>query len=211
MKRILTCIALFLLLPAALKAEALFEGSVEPGWYAGPQVKMSALHKEFAVFLGVEGAILADGYWGMGMGMYMLTTSHELMYAKTDTARDVHVMYGGLKFTHIAAPDYLIHPTFGLLIGMGNVKTPKSEWVVGRHYYHYDWDNDLVFALEPEVGAELNILSNLRLNASVSYRVLTGYESRYKFTSTDLSGLTGTISLKFGKMDAAPKRKQPWW
>jgi len=209
MKRILSLITILAILPLTSYAEALFDKPVTVGWYAAPQVKLSTLNKEFAVLVGAETAILADATWGMGLAGYWLATNHELVSAKTDSAKCVSLFYGGLKLAHYGLPSYLIHPTFGLLIGMGQVRTPESYWTHAsyRDQYHVKWRNDVVFALEPEVGVELNILEELHLNASVSYRILTGYESSRGFNSTDLSGITGTFTLKYGKMASDNNKK----
>lgn len=54
------------------------------------------------------------------------------------------------------------------------------------------------FTFEPAVGLELNVTKYFRLNAGVSYRLVSGITHVSGISDAALSGFTGEIALKFG-------------
>jgi hypothetical protein len=59
-------------------------------------------------------------------------------------------------------------------------------------------ETDFLFVLEPAVNAELNVTSWFHLNAGASYRLVSGV-SQEKLENSDFSGMTATLTFKFGK------------
>jgi hypothetical protein len=194
-------LALLFASPMALRGEALFEGPVTAGYYGAPQIKFSQVNGDFALFVGGEGAFVANQQWMLGGGGYGLVTQHNVSDLIQSADRRIHLGYGGLKLGFIGMPEYLLHVTFGALIGAGGVSFDLPD--VNRQN-----QTDAFFVFEPEIGGELNILENLRLNLSGTYRWITGVKNHYGVGSSDLSGVTATLSLKFGRLaDPDPKRR----
>ena len=197
--------------PFAARAEALFDKPVEAGWHVAPQIKLSQINGKFAILLGGDAAILADGQWGLGLGGYGLVTKHEFNGASSNnTRRRLALGYTGPKITFIPAPSYLVHVEFGLLLGIGFGEIGTRD-TIGANMGEWIYDGDPLFMVEPEVGVELNIVEGLRLGASASYRMAAGFESRQTISSSDFSGPTATIWLKFGKIAPKPTTGWPWW
>jgi len=201
MKRLIV-FALLLALPGFTRAEALFDKPVQAGFHGAPQVKLSQANGEFGVLLGGEGMLLANGEWGLGFGVYGLVTRHETANADPDSVRRLSLGYGGLKIGYYATPDYLVHLTFGTLIGLGGARIGTKGWEMNDGHLEEDrnWEGDPVFVFEPEVGVELNVLENLHLNVSASYRLVAGFDSRYGISSSDYCGPAATFGIKFGRM-----------
>jgi hypothetical protein len=54
-----------------------------------------------------------------------------------------------------------------------------------------------VFVIEPGIDAEINIHKNFRIGLGVYYRIVSGVDYA-DLTNTDLNGISGQITLKFG-------------
>jgi len=202
-----------LLIPATAAAESLFGDAAEKGWFFAPTVTLSELNGDFGVLLGGEAMLLANGEWGLGLGFGGVVTRREFIFGATDSLRRASLAFAGFKLGHFMAPDFLIHPTFGALLGIGGAGTAYRRLVQTNNHMDEDWewDHQPVFVFEPQVGGELNILETIRLDAAVSYRLVAGFNETYDLNSQDFSGLGAKIAIKFGRMSGSSNRKQPWW
>ena len=97
--------------------------------------------------------------------------------------------YGGF-FEYTIRPFELLHFTFPLMIGGGEVEMDNEEGSAGL-------GEDSFFLLEPGALLEINLHKNIRFNIGATYRLVgdTDYRS---MDQQDMSGFTGQIGLKFG-------------
>ncbi len=98
--------------------------------------------------------------------------------------------YGGFDGGYVFFPDNIVHFTAHATIGWGEVSSTDtvSDTI----------ENDRYFVIEPNLDAEVNILSWLRVCAGASYRFVTGVSGITDINNSDLSGIGGTIFIKFG-------------
>jgi hypothetical protein len=101
----------------------------------------------------------------------------------------------------IASSNNLIHYSIGVLIGAGGVDYKRES----DSHYNRMHKMDSFFVLEPSVQAILNITHFFRIAGGISYRYICGLnnisingEDRILTTDNDLSGISATLTLKFG-------------
>ncbi len=102
---------------------------------------------------------------------------------------DLRMAGGYVEYTIL--PDKLVHFTFPIMFGVGEVELDEREsW--GDVY------EEANFAMiEPQALLEINLHKYVRLNAGVGYRWVSDVNYN-QITDQDISGLTGTIGLKIG-------------
>jgi hypothetical protein len=185
--------------------ETLFGGGeIRHGGYGGPEMKVSQINGNTALFLGGRGGWIINGTFSIGLGGYGLVTNHTISnYFLKDTACYLRVGYGGLFLNYTNESDKLIHFTINALIGAGGAAYTRS-WD-----YSWDWHNDddcdgkwsyehsAFFIFEPGVGIELNLTGWMRVEAGASYRFVSNLDLS-RTTNKDLSGLSGNLIFKFG-------------
>ncbi|MFZ1729098.1 MAG: hypothetical protein WBQ23_06980 [Bacteroidota bacterium] len=65
------------------------------------------------------------------------------------------------------------------------------------HSMHYG-RAESVFVVEPAVNVELNVTEWFRISAGASYRFVSGLNELQGIEDKDLSGPSGSLSMKFG-------------
>ena len=101
---------------------------------------------------------------------------------------DYWTVGGFAEFTAYA--NKLVHVSFPLYLGYGEVQMDNENGDAGLGEAQF-------FQIEPSALLELNVHKNVRFNAGVGYRFVS--ELNYLgITTSELSGLTGYLGLKFG-------------
>jgi hypothetical protein len=216
--RYLTLVFMLLLAATPLLAEeqTLLHGRIQHGGYGAPVIKVTTIDGGSAVLLGGQGAWLINHTFGLGIAGYGMVT--ERIYNRPDqpnapeyeptATRRLELGYGGLLLSYVNRSDELIHTTVDLLIGGGTIGFAKryryaDNWDSGD-WDSDDWDHsrsgstDGFFVLEPSLNVEINLVRFMRLDAGMGYRWVSGV-SRFGYGNADISGVTGTLALKFGK------------
>ncbi len=170
-------------------------GEISHGGFGAPVIKYTQIHGEPAVLCGGRGGWIIDHTFVLGGGGYGLVNEIESETDPLNNPAYINLGYGGLELEYIIASDQIIHFSIYSLIGGGGINL--------AHHFNGDWDDgnhghDGFFIFEPAVNIELNIISFFRINAGVSYRLISGI-NYYEFTNSDIDGFSGTLALKFGK------------
>ena len=189
---ILTLI-LFVAIPFALNAQerTLFkgEGEVESGFYCRPVLlKVTAIDGEAAAFGGIGGTWIIGHRVTLGLSGYWLST--DLEKTVSGTIHDIGMDYGGFELGYVFLHESPVHFTVHTLVGAGNVSIENT--ITGGSV------DDDYFVVEPNIDLELNIATWFRVCGGVSYRFVEGVRGVTGISDMDLSGLSGTIFLKFG-------------
>jgi hypothetical protein len=183
MKKLLIIVFIvFMAVPFALNADAktLVPENFESGGYGGPAFKFTTIDGQFSFLMGGGGAWLINhriSIGGMGFGLTSDLSSG---------GRDIDMSYGGFNGGYVFFPDSVVHFTAHATIGWGEVSLTGPA----------ESDNFLV--IEPSLDAEVNLVTWVRLCAGVSYRIVSGVSGITGINNSDLSGLAGTIFIKFG-------------
>ncbi len=175
------------------------------GGYGGITTGYSNIADRDAILIGGRGAWLINHRIGIGLaGTGFLTE------ARTDSQLNDRYEfvggYGGLFFEFILNPESPVHVSFPLTIGAGGVAyTRAHNSFRGGDFDFFEEDSQAFFVVEPSIELELNIIKFMRVAFGVSYRYTSDIDLSYAsagqaITSKDaLRGLTGGITLKFGK------------
>lgn len=149
-------------------------------------------------------AIFATGRIGLLLGSRLAvggfyTTSLGEIYPDAETDANVYhdLRMGGLMVEYTLNPDKLVHVSFPLQLGWGEV---QADWREGSPNYGDDdlFGEDSFFVIEPGAMLEVNLMPWARLQAGATYRLIpSGVEYR-GLQAADLSGFAGMIGLRFG-------------
>lgn len=194
MKRLVLLFLLAAAPSAFAQQDVLFDGSVEMGGYGGPSVRLGEFNGTPGLLVGGMGGWLIDHRLTIGAAGYGLATVVEPTLPGGDTLR-LDLGYGGGFIDYQFFPDNVIHAGAHVLVGAGGIDYTRR----GQDHDNNDHlgVGDAFFIVEPGISAEVNILRNLRLQATASYRVVSGVETPGT-SNEDLSGPSAGLTLKIG-------------
>jgi len=210
MKNFAALTVLFIFLGISLfandKHETLFgNGEVTWGGYGAPEIKFSTVNGEFALFLGGRGGVIINNSFIIGLAGCGVVTSHKLddyfIPGLPDTNAYLRMGYGGLHLGYIINPYEIVHITTSLLIGGGGALYTRAYSQSEPDYWdkhRFTYESSPFMIIEPGIGAELNITKFMRFEVGASYRIIS-FLDLPKTKESDISGLSGYISFKFGK------------
>jgi hypothetical protein len=189
-KLFIVMFVIFMAVPFILGADArtLVPKHFESGGYGGPAFKFTSVKNKFSYMVGGGGAWIINHritIGGMGFGLVS-----DLETTVGGNTHDIDMNYGGFDGGYVFFPDSVVHFTIHGTIGWGSV---SSTDVVAD-----TTESDEFFVIEPNVDAELNVLTWVRVCAGVSYRYVSGVTGVSGVNDSDLSGFGGTIFVKFG-------------
>ncbi len=173
------------------REQTLLSGQVTHGGYGGPRLAYGRIAGRDAVTVGGEGGWIINHSIILGVAGCGLVSSQPApgAYASNE---DLTLGYGGLMLGYTFFSDRLVHGTLSALVGAGGMGTRSRFGPDTRDL------NDAFFVFEPTATVELNVARHFRLGAALSYRLVRGVETD-GITNSDLSGLFGSMVLKFGK------------
>ncbi|MCE7996293.1 MAG: hypothetical protein HEP71_30220 [Roseivirga sp.] len=158
-----------------------------------------------AITIGGKGAWLINHQIGIGLSGTGFLTERRFDTGLSDDYRFAGG-YGGLMFEFIAAPNSPVHLSFSTTVGAGGVSYVRDNHIFDNFDRDpFDEDTEAFFVVEPGVELELNLLRFMRLGFGVSYRYTSDITLTYNANNQAvagkdlLNGLSGGISLKFGK------------
>ncbi len=195
MKRYLLIAVIVLVTAVPLRAqeETLISGDLESGGFGGPVLKIGPMKGTTGVLVGGRGGWIINHTFILGGGGYGLANNIR-MTDPDGLNRTMYLEfgYGGVELDYIGNSSDVIHYTVGALIGGGSLGYRNAQGGM--------WDSnkqDAVFVLEPNVNLELNVTKFFRINAGVNYRWVNDVQF-VGLSDKDLSGVAGSITLKFG-------------
>ena len=171
--------------------ETLLSGDIVHGGYGGPRIAYGTIAGKDALFVGGEGGWIINHQFIIGGAGYGLVTQQRAPgdYGTTD---DLSFGYGGFMLGYTFLSDKVVHGTFTTLVGAGGIGSHGRNDMRGSNL------QDAVFVLEPTATIDLNVVKHFRTGFAVSYRWVRGVQTA-GITNADLSGVTGSLVLKFGK------------
>jgi hypothetical protein len=191
MKKIIFALLILFTCKISAQEQTLLSGTITHGGYGGPEVKFTQIGDDFGIMVGGKGGWIINHTVVLGAGGYGLVNKIRL----TDTT-DLNFGYGGLVIEYIQDWDKLLHYSFSALIGGGGISHRRRN----SFDNHDEMDVRTFFVLEPGANAEVNISSFFRINAGISYRLLSSV-SLERISEQNLSGLSLNLTFKFGKFN----------
>ncbi|MCX6151765.1 MAG: hypothetical protein NTX22_14675 [Ignavibacteriales bacterium] len=185
--------------------ETLLNGELEHGGYIAPSVRFTNLNNEFAALAGGYIGWVVNHQYVLGAGGFGLTNKIKVSEVAQNTYNRgpqlyMNFAYGGGYLEYVWRPNDLVHLSASALIGGGELKYVEK---VHRDDWEFDREDDMVasdafFVVEPTINAEMNVTSFFRIDAGVSYRMITGL-NLIGIKNSDLSGVSANLSFKFGR------------
>ncbi len=172
--------------------KTLLDSKLHNGGYGAFFTKIGAINGSTGVFMGGQGSWVLNHKLALGGKGYALISPFNVQ--GLDNIKMEFGCWGGL-IEYIIASDNIIHLNINTMIGAGGIRYSVKDY----RYAHSDIDytEDAVFVIEPGIDAEINIHKNFRIGLGVYYRIVSGVDYA-DLTNTDLNGLSGQITLKFG-------------
>ena len=155
-------------------------------------VKAGPVNGETGVFVGGRGGWIINHTFVLGGGGYGLATNVKTRTADSVLGNRLMLGYGGLELEYIASSNKLVHLSITALVGGGGVGYQESANRMNSNA------SDAFFIVEPGIHANLNVSPFFRIAAGVTYRYVAGLTSKLS-SNADISGPTGSLTLKFGK------------
>lgn len=166
--------------------QTLFGGeTIKISGFGGPFMNFSMLDGKFAHLMGGGGGILINDFFFGGYGIG-LTNSIEFQ----DNQNEIGFGHGGFLLGYNFMSKKMIHPTFHMQIGWGNIseREPAGEQVS---------DGDNIFVIVPTLELELNITNYFKLSAGGNYRFVA-FVDEAGYSETDFISPGVFLSFKFG-------------
>lgn len=173
--------------------ESLFGGGgTGIGLVGGTALQYGPVAGDEALFSTSKLGVVLGSNFSVG-GFYQASIGE--IYPDVETQAGVYhdMRMGGLFLEYTLNPDNLIHLTFPLQVGVGEVQAGFSDGGGGDIF-----GEDNLFVIEPGAMLEVNLLPWARLQGGVTYRIISGVDNYRGVHAEDLSGLTGTVGLRFG-------------
>lgn len=195
-KALILIIAIMMAAPAFAQMETIFSGKITNGWYLAPEVKLGDISGETGVWAGLKGGWVINHSFVIGGAGYGLVSENK----KNDSiiplgTRVINCGYGGFMMEYIMSSNKIAHVTAGVLIGAGGAGHRYIDDY--EDYYRSGSADDAFFALEPNLGVELNISRYIRAEIGATYLYTSGVEL-IDLDDEDLDGANGYFALKFG-------------
>ncbi len=194
-KVILFLFAIFMTTGLSAQTETLFGSGFRVGGFGGPMMNFATLNGDFAFYSGGGGGAIFDGRFfigGFGMG---LSTDHVFDLNQGNNPLDdyyAEIGMGGLWLGYIHKPTKLVHLNFSLPLGGGGLGFSSVD--------NSGQDaniSDGFFMLNPTIGAELNVVSFMKVSLNAGYMIFTGINNSV-LSASQLNSPNVMLALKFG-------------
>ena len=152
--------------------------SIEDGFAIAPDFRITQLRHDTTQFAGFYGGAVLAGQLLIGAGAYWQADSSSDMW------------YTGPVFEWRLFADRPVGITAHGLVGYGEADFTRTI-AFGRHGRPVYFGREGFFVGEPEVQVIARLTSYMRLHVGAGYR--------FTSASQDLSGVSGSISLQFGR------------
>jgi hypothetical protein len=174
-------------------------GHLEKTGFGGPVIKFTSVHDQGAVMVGGRGGWIFNHSMALGGGLYGVVNEVDAPKSALplEGPLDIEFGYGGFEAEYVLHSNSLIHSSFYALIG-GGVTNFVKDTGSKLESNEQAGESHFMFVLEPAVNAELNVITWFRINAGISYRLTIG-ANQEGLDDSDFSGLTGSITFKFGR------------
>jgi hypothetical protein len=168
------------------------------GLYIVPELSYGAFSGLFLPIAGNSVMLTVNKKFAIGA-----TASSTIRDNRTTNSRG---HFGGLKMEYTLKPDALVHVSFPLVLGAGNISSRESFNGFdhrGKYEDRFEFRRNRSFVFQPGVNVETNLFKYAKVFLGANFR-LSANNSGY---NADLSGFSSSLGLKFGVFDYKIKKK----
>lgn len=169
--------------------------------FAGTDLKITEFVQEKGVMAGGYAGVLVNRKYFLGLAGYGLATSIEFDGMVNQEAKPLNLYggYGGLLIGGMLGSKEVIHLTFPILFGAGQMEvTDRNFFPNNPNDAEFTIESSTFIVIEPAALLEFNITEHFRLGAGMSYRYITGLELD-NLKDSDLTGSAIVLSARFGR------------
>jgi hypothetical protein len=170
------------------------KGKPHIGYFINPNIQFGKFAGSTAVIPGFGAGIIFNNKFSLS-GLYKGTVT-ENTPAVAESQLYLHGQWFGLKAEYSIKPESVIHLSFPLEIGIGEIELDLKDSYEDDQIIIPSGDTWFV-NLEPGVALEINIQKYIKLNLSAGYRFVSNVTFNV-ITESDLRGFTFSTGIKVG-------------
>ena len=166
------------------------------GAFGAPVIKYTSISDQSALLAGGRFGWIINRSIVIGGGIYSLINQVKANSIDPVSGQEfmIDFNYGGLEFEYVLLSNSPVHASFDMLCAGGGL----SMNVTDRNVPHTSYYGQDLLVWEPGINLEANLVSWLHVDAGLSYRIISSFNSYNSVSKNDLQGLTGVITFKFG-------------
>jgi hypothetical protein len=165
--------------------------------YGAPILSVTRLAGSTGFLLGAWGGAVLRRRFVLGAAGFSLVNDTAMPASAQlgPGSHDIRFGGGGFWIAYILSPEWLVHPTFGLLLGGGSISYQVTQQAAGTPA---TYAVSSFLQAQPEIEADVNVTRFMRIGAGVYYRFVVGVKLEDKLTNADVSGPGALLAIKFG-------------
>ncbi len=168
----------------------------ENGAFGAPVLKYTSISGQGALLAGGRFGWIINRSFVVGGGIYSLVSQVKANSIDPVSGQEFMTAfnYGGLEFEYVFLSDLVVHATLDMLCAGGGLSMNVSD----RNVPHTSYYGQDLLVWEPGINLETNIVDWLHIDAGISYRLISSFNSYNSVSKNDLQGLNGILTFKFG-------------
>lgn len=167
-------------------------------WYLAPQMQVSQINGEMALFEGIHGGWIINDHVTIGFEANELETDIEANQPGPDGSPYLYLWYGGLTAEYGFQATSRLRLAGRALVGGGEAhwRETSDTWRFGNREKDEEHTTSLVF--EPGAYASYGVTNWLQVMVGGGYRYMGAGKSN-AIDQADLRSFSGTLALRVGR------------
>jgi hypothetical protein len=169
------------------------------GFYIAPDLSFGQFSGSFVAIAGNSVMLTVNEKFAIGATAFSTFRDNRTATTKGH--------FGGLKMEYTIKPDALVHVSFPLVVGAGNIYSRENFNGYdrrGKYEDRFEFRRNGSFVVQPGVNVDANLFKYGKVFLGANYR-LSANKSGY---NADLSGFSSSLGLKFGVFDYKIKKNR---
>jgi len=186
------------------------------GLYIAPEYQFGQINSKFTSLGGISAMAIFNEKFAIGatMNRSMVRDLQPINISGTTTPLYLNVRYGGLKMEYTLNPHGLVHVSFPLTIGMGNVSYDSIATIRTRdtaqrmNMMNQPRNGNQFFVIQPGIQFEANLMKIAKVYLGANYRFAFEQDNANTLSTKYIKGFGVYAGLKVGLFDYSIKRKK---
>lgn len=189
--------------PVKDEVKSLLSTNNEINGFGNVDFRVGNVNDKEALLIGAYGGVVINRTIMLGIAAYGLSSdlTFDGTLPSSGTARELNLYggYAGIVMGVMVASKEVVHLSIPVIIGAGNLDVSDDNFFssFSGSDAKFTVESSKFFVIEPGALLELNVSKTFRLGLGAGYRFATGTDL-INVQDSDLSGLTGIVSFKFG-------------
>ena len=175
----------------------IFKNNTELKGFGSFEMKLSKIVDDTGLLLGGTGGVNVNKFLILGVGGYGIVTKTKVQGIIPDKPLSLYGGYGGVLLGFNIFPREVVHLSFPVLIGAGNIYLVDETFFANSFDEDFTIERSTFFVAEPGILVEVNITNFFHLALGASYRLIDGLNMT-NLSNDDISDWSGNLVFKFG-------------